>query len=68
MPTSITIKNMNQLNYLKIKAQVAETAKDGKPILGKWKDKGTDSFIKPGTQEQVWVDQNNRFIVEEMPS
>lgn len=70
MPTSITIKNTNQINQIKVTQENREEIIDPKTKKKEktpWKA-SADRYLKPGEREDVWVGDNRRVIIQEMPT
>jgi len=65
MPTNITIKNTNQRNELKVTPEVAEI--DPKTKKKTW-TASVDGYLKPGTSVDVWVGEDRRIVVQEVPT
>jgi hypothetical protein len=66
MPTSIAIKNTNQLHQLKLTPEIADV--DPKTKKKTWKPQGIDGYLKSGEATQVWVGENQRIIIQELPT
>lgn len=65
MPTNIPIKNTNQSHQLRV---VTETGiEDPKTKAKTWKSPVT-VYLKPGEQTDIWVAENRRTTVQEMPT
>lgn len=65
MPTNIPIKNTNQRNQVKVVTETAET--DAKTKKKEWKN-AVVTYLKPGEAVDVWVGEDRRTIVSEMPT
>jgi hypothetical protein len=65
MPTNITIKNTNQRNHIKVNVETIET--DPKTKKQTFKP-GTATYIKPGEYTDVWVAENRKVTIQEMPT
>lgn len=71
MPTNITIKNTNQRNQIKIHIEdLREVGKEdkGKKIFVKEWFPSVTTYLKPGEQTDVWVGENRKVSVVEMPT
>lgn len=56
----VPVRNTSRLHTLRIRQRV----KKGR----KWEQGGTDRFVAPNTIGDVFLDEDNNVIVEEMPS
>jgi hypothetical protein len=65
MPTNIPIKNTNQRNPLKVVTENAEI--DQKTKKKEWK-MPVVTYLNPGEAVDVWVGENRRVTVLEMPT
>lgn len=65
MPTNIPIKNTNQIHQLKVVTETGEV--DPKTKKKEWKTPIV-TYLKPGEAYDVWVGENRRFTVQEMPT
>jgi hypothetical protein len=65
VPTNIPIKNTNQTNQLKVVTETAEV--DAKTKKKEWKAPVV-TYLKPGESYDVWVGENRRFTVQELPT
>lgn len=65
MPTNIPVKNTNQSHQLKVVTETGET--DPKTKAKTWKTPVV-TYLKPGEALDVWVGENRRFTVQEMPT
>lgn len=65
MPTNITIKNTNQSHQLKITPEISEI--DIKTKKKIWKAE-IDGYLKPGQFTDLWVGENRRIIIQELPT
>lgn len=65
MPTNIPIKNTNQTNQLKIVVETAEV--DPKTKAKVWKTPIV-TYLKAGEAYDIWVGENRRFTVQELPT
>lgn len=60
------VRNQMRIKYQELKASDRKT-KDGK-IVHEWKDSGQAQYIPPNTPCGVFVGDNQRAIVDEMPT
>lgn len=65
MPTNLPIKNTNQMHTIKVTTEIGTV--DPKTKLKTWKA-NTPTYVKPGDRADVWVGENNRVTVQEMPT
>jgi hypothetical protein len=71
MPTNIPIKNTNQANTLKVLVEnltefnVSKGKETG--TITAW-TKGIVTYLKPGEATDLWIAENRRFTVTEMPT
>jgi hypothetical protein len=70
MSTNIVLKNTNQRNTLKVTPQNLEIDSSLKRVTltSKWKDAGTDAYILPGQTLDIWVGENRRIMIMELPT
>lgn len=65
VPTNIPIKNTNQMNQLKVVTETFEL--DPKTKKTEWKTPVV-TYLKPGERVDIWVGENRRFTVQELPT
>jgi hypothetical protein len=65
MPTNIVIKNTNQRNQLKVTPE--SSVVDEKTKKKTWVA-AVDAYVKAGDHVDVWVGENRRVIVQEIPT
>lgn len=65
MPTNIPIKNTNQRNQLKIVTENSDV--DPKTKKVEWKTPVV-TYLKPGEHVDIWVGENRRFTIQEVPT
>lgn len=65
MPTNIPVKNTNQMNHLKVVTETAEV--DPKTKKKEWKAPKV-VYLKPGEHTDIWVAENTRTTILEMPT
>jgi hypothetical protein len=65
MPTSIPVKNTNQIHQIRIVAETKEI--DPKTKKVEWV-KPLVTYLKPGESTDIWVAENRRFSIQELPT
>lgn len=65
MPTSIPLKNTNQIHQLKVVTENAEV--DPKTKTKTWKTPVV-TYLKPGESVDIWVAENRRTTIVELPT
>lgn len=71
MPTNIPIKNTNQRNHLKVVVETLTTIPGDEKTKTKEKTEWRTpvvTYLKPGEAVDIWVAENRRFSVQEMPT
>jgi len=69
MPTNFPIKNTNQRNHIKVVTETLTEVEDPKTKTKKkeWKVPVV-TYLKPGESMDIWVGENRRFTIQEMPT
>ncbi len=65
MPTNIPIKNTNQINQIKVVVETATVHEKTK--VKEWKTPVV-TYLKPGEQVDIWIAENRRFTIVELPT
>jgi hypothetical protein len=68
MSTNIVLKNPSPTNTLRVRPQDADYDPKTKKKSGKWNQIQVDGYIKPGETLDVWIGENRRITIEELPT
>lgn len=65
MPTSIPVKNTNQIHQIKVIVETADV--DPKTKTKTWKTPVV-TYLKPSESVDIWVAENRRITIVELPT